>query len=268
MLENSFQNSSKKFFSIEKNKSKKILSSKRIRECCLSELNENNLEKCCKKKVSHFNDEEISMKSSQDFYSDTSSTSNSSEEEEENLPPPEPPFLPPKKPNDKREYCLVLDLDETLVHFFENEDEAYVKVRMGTETFIKTLSKYCEIVIFTASTRFYADIVINGMDCKDNVDYRLYRQHTTIIDGVNVKDLSKLGRDLSKIIIIDNIEDNYQFQPENGLNISDFEGDENDNELQFLLNDLLHIVMKSGKNVCEELGNVRRNMEKRYTNIS
>ena len=200
--------------------------------------------------------------------SQENNSSNSSEEEEENLPPPEPPFLPPKKPNDKREYCLVLDLDETLVHFFENEDEAYVKVRMGTETFIKTLSKYCEIVIFTASTRFYADIVINGMDCKDSVDYRLYRQHTTIIDGVNVKDLSKLGRDLNKIIIIDNIEDNYQFQPENGLNISDFEGDENDNELQFLLNDLLHIVMKSGKNVCEELGNVRRNMEKRYTNIS
>ena len=200
--------------------------------------------------------------------SQENNNSTSSDEEEENLPPPEPPFLPPKKPEDKREYCLVLDLDETLVHFFENEDEAYVKVRMGTETFIKTLSKYCEIVIFTASTRFYADIVINGMDCKDSVDYRLYRQHTTIIDGVNVKDLSKLGRDLSKIIIIDNIEDNYQFQPENGLNISDFEGDENDNELQFLLNDLLHIVMKSGKNVCEELGIVRRNMQKRYTNIS
>ena len=81
MLENSFQNSTKKFFSIEKNKSKKILSSKRIRDCCLSELDEKNLEKCCKKKVSHFNDEEISMKSSQDFFSDTSSTSNSSEEE-------------------------------------------------------------------------------------------------------------------------------------------------------------------------------------------
>ena len=54
----------------------------------------------------------------------------------------------------------------------------------------------------------------------------MYREHTTLINGINVKDLSRLGRDMNKIIIIDNIEENYQFQPNNGLNISDFEGDE------------------------------------------
>ena len=139
---------------------------------------------------------------------------------------------------------------------------------MGAENFIRTLSKYCEIAIFTASTKYYADIVIDGLDCKDLIDYRLYRQHTTVIDGVNIKDLSKLGRDLKKIIIIDNIEENYQFQKNNGLNISDFEGDENDNELDFLLKDLLALVQQPGKNVCEELPAIRRNMQKRYTNIS
>ena len=44
------------------------------------------------------------------------------------------------------------------------------------------------------------------------------------------------------MIIIDNIEDNYQLQPRNGLNISDFEGDENDSELNYLLEDLLCVV--------------------------
>jgi len=197
-----------------------------------------------------------------------SSSSLTDDEESENLPQPDPPFLGPKKPDDKREYCLVLDLDETLVHYFEDENEAYVKVRMGTENFIRTLSKYCEIAIFTASTKYYADIVIDGLDCKELIDYRLYRQHTTVIDGVNIKDLSKLGRDLNKIIIIDNIEENYQFQKNNGLNISDFEGDENDNELDYLLKDLLTLVQLPGKNVCEELPSIRRNMQKRYTNIS
>ena len=197
-----------------------------------------------------------------------SSSSLTDDEESENLPQPDPPFLGPKKPDDKREYCLVLDLDETLVHYFEDENEAYVKVRMGTENFIRTLSKYCEIAIFTASTKYYADIVIDGLDCKELIDYRLYRQHTTVIDGVNIKDLSKLGRDLNKIIIIDNIEENYQFQKNNGLNISDFEGDENDNELDYLLKDLLTLVQQPGKNVCEELPSIRRNMQKRYTNIS
>ena len=203
---------------------------------------------------------------------DSSSFDNKSnltdDDESENLPQPDPPFFGPKKPGDKREYCLVLDLDETLVHYFEDENEAYVKVRMGTENFIRELSEYCEIAIFTASTKYYADIVIDGLDCKDLIDYRLYRHHTTIINGVNVKDLSKLGRELSKIIIIDNIEENYQFQPNNGLNICDFEGDENDNELDFLLKDLLELVKQPGKNVCEELPIIRRNMQKRYTNIS
>ena len=178
-----------------------------------------------------------------------------------------PPFLPQKKPEDKRDYTLVLDLDETLVHFFEDNFEAYVKVRMGAENFITVLSKYCEIVIFTASTKYYADIVIDGLDCKNLIDYKLYREHTYDYNGINVKDLSKLGRDLKKIIIIDNIEENYQFQKNNGLNICDFEGDENDNELNYLLEDLLKLVCTPGKNVIYELPKIRKNMQKRYNKI-
>ena len=175
-----------------------------------------------------------------------------------------PPFLPPKSKEDKRDYCLVLDLDETLVHFFEDNSEAYVKVRMGAENFITVLSQFCEIVIFTASTKYYADIVIDGLDCKNLIDYKLYREHTYDYNGINVKDLSKLGRDLKKIIIIDNIEENYIFQSNNGLNILDFEGDENDNELQYLLEDLLELVSTPGKNVIYELPKIRKKMLKRY----
>ena len=177
------------------------------------------------------------------------------------------PFLPPKREDDNREYTLVLDLDETLVHFFEDNNEAYVKVRMGAECFISILSQFCEIVIFTASTKFYADTVIDGLDCKDLIDHKLYREHTYDYNGINVKDLSKLGRDLNKVIIIDNIEENYIFQPKNGLNIIDFEGDENDNELHFILEDLLKIVTVPGKNVIYELPEIRKNMQKRYCNI-
>ena len=72
---------------------------------------------------------------------------------------------------------------------------------------------------------------------------------------------------MNKIIIIDNIENNYQLQPNNGLNIINFEGEENDFELEYLLNDLLPIVEKPGKDIFEELESVRKNMQKRYTNI-
>ena len=139
---------------------------------------------------------------------------------------------------------------------------------MGAEKFIKILSEYCEIVIFTASTQDYANIVIDGLDCSENISYRLYRQHTNVINGYNVKDLSKLGRDISKMIIVDNIEENYNLQPDNGLNIIDFEGDENDNELNFLLEDLLEIVKEKNVDVRKKLPDVRKKMQRRYANIN
>jgi Dullard-like phosphatase family protein len=185
----------------------------------------------------------------------------------ENEPKPQVPFLPAKKITDKRECTLVLDLDETLVHYFEEEggENAYVKVRVGCENFIKELSEYCEIVIFTAGVKFYADIVIQGLDSKDKIDYRLYRQHTDLVDGINIKDLSKLGRDLSKVVIIDNIKENFQRQPDNGLHILDFEGDENDIELNYLLEDLLQLFSKPGLDVRKYLNPIRNKMLQRYT---
>ena len=78
--------------------------------------------------------------------------------------------------------------------------------------------------------------------------------------------MSKLGRDLSKVIIIDNIEDNYKLQPKNGLNISDFEGDENDTELNYLLEDLLSLVKNKDLDGREYLAEIRKKMKMRYMN--
>lgn len=79
--------------------------------------------------------------------------------------------------------------------------------------------------------------------------------------------MSKLGRDLSKVIIIDNIEDNYKLQPKNGLNISDFEGDENDTELNYLLEDLISLVKNKDLDVREYLPEIRKKMKMRYMNF-
>jgi CTD small phosphatase-like protein 2 len=57
--------------------------------------------------------------------------------------------------------------------------------------------------------------------------------------NVFIKDLSKLGRDISRILIIDNVADNFDLQRDNGLNIKNFLGDENDNELIHLSEDLI-----------------------------
>lgn len=81
-------------------------------------------------------------------------------------------------------------------------------------------------------------MVLDRLDTNKSVSYRLYRQHTSKMGNVFIKDLSKLGRDISRVIIIDNVADNFDLQRENGLHIKNFLGDENDNELGFLLDDL------------------------------
>jgi CTD small phosphatase-like protein 2 len=66
----------------------------------------------------------------------------------------------------------------------------------------------------------------------------LYRRHTIPTKNSYIKDLSKLGRDLNRTLIVDNVKENFCLQPENGLHISNFLGDEKDNELRKLSKDL------------------------------
>ena len=65
------------------------------------------------------------------------------------LPPVKEPFLPPKDPADP-ELTLVVDLDETLIHFVEMGAESYFLERPGAHEFLELMYPYYEIVIFTA----------------------------------------------------------------------------------------------------------------------
>lgn len=55
------------------------------------------------------------------------------------------------------------------------------------------------------------------MENSNFISHRLYRQHALPFNGYYVKDLSRIGRDLSKTLIVDNIAENYQIQPNNGI---------------------------------------------------
>ena len=174
---------------------------------------------------------------------------------------PKEPFLKPKNP--KYKYTLVLDLDETLVHYISDNESAYIQIRPGAEEFLKELSEFYEIIIFTAALQNYADLVIDGIDPEGVVSERLYRQHTINIGNINVKDLNKLGRNIKHIIIIDNCRENYSLQPKNGLNIIDFEGNEYDDELEYLKEDLLKLVKLNPDDVRYYLDDIQKNMDQR-----
>ena len=176
-----------------------------------------------------------------------------------------PPFLGKKNP--KFKYTLVLDLDETIVHYIKYKNSEYIQVRPYLDDFIKELSQFYEIIIFTASYKNYADLAINGIDPEKKIRYRLYRQHTTKIGNTFIKDLAKLGRDLKKVIIIDNCSDNYSLQPKNGINVIDFLGNEDDDILFHLKKDLFNLYKKNPDDVRPYLKQIQINMNKRANEL-
>ena len=101
------------------------------------------------------------------------------------------PYLPPIDTS-KYKYTLVLDLDETLVHYIEEKDRHYVQVRPFAEYFISEMGKFFEIVIFTSAEEEYANIVLEEIDKNKVIAYKLFRRHVEYIDGYCLKDLNKI----------------------------------------------------------------------------
>ena len=130
--------------------------------------------------------------------------------------------------------------------------------------FLNEMAKYFELIIFTAAAEDYADIVLNELDKNKVINYKLYRKHTEQINGVFIKDLSKLVRDLSKTLIVDNNKDNFNLQPENGLHICSFIGDQNDDELYSLSGDLMKIIEANKKDIIPIVKEISIIMKKRY----
>ncbi|CAD8084697.1 unnamed protein product [Paramecium sonneborni] len=157
-------------------------------------------------------------------------------------------------------YTLVIDLDETLVHYQELVDDGQFLVRPYAEQFLIEMSKYYEIVIFTAALQDYADFILDLIDKSNVISHRLYRQHTTLIDGTHVKDLTFVGRDLNTTIIIDNMAENFQHQPENGICIQSWYGEEDDRALYQLAPILSQIVIKKCKDIRNALRCLRNQM--------
>ena len=182
------------------------------------------------------------------------------------------PFLPPID-NTKFTYTLVLDLDETLVHYIEEKDRHYVQVRPYAEYFISEMGKYFELVIFTSAEEEYANIVLDEIDKNKVISHKLYRRHVEFNDGFCLKDLNKLGRDIKKVCIIDNDKNNFKLHEDNGIEIKEFLGEQDDNELD-LLGDLLMSIIESNaddirpvikdirskmKNITDEKNNINNN---------
>ena len=150
-------------------------------------------------------------------------------------------FLSPKKK-------LILDLDETLVHSgfnpFTRKSDISLQINIDgkihtinilkrpfVDEFLKEISNYYEIYVFTASMEEYASPVIDIIDKNNIVKGKFFRQDCIYNNDLYIKDLFKVTNDLKDVIIIDNNPSSYATNEDNGIPIKTWYDDLNDNEL-------------------------------------
>jgi Dullard-like phosphatase family protein len=166
------------------------------------------------------------------------------------------PFLP--YPQNNKKFTLVLDLDETLVSFkiCPEKNKGLLRLRPGLIEFLEEMKKNYELIIFTSATSEYADPLLSAIEKnKKYFDYKLYRQHTIIYNNEIVKDISKIGRPLDKVIIVDNLVQNFRLQKENGIMIKAFWGEDNYDTALIELKDILN-------KIANEFTDVRMGLQK------
>ena len=178
------------------------------------------------------------------------------------------PYLDKLSPDlEKSTYTLVLDLDETLAHFFYTPSGGTFLIRPYCFQFLEEMSKIFEIVIFTAALKDYADSILDVLDPnKKLINYRLYRQHTSVVGITYCKDLSKIGRDLGKTIIVDNLADNFKLQPNNGIHILTWLDDMKDTQLYDLGKILKDLVSRQPADVRPIIKKFKEDSNKKLRN--
>lgn len=175
-------------------------------------------------------------------------------------------LLNPRPPQLANKKCLILDLDETLVHSsfkylrqadfvipvdIENQlHNVYVIKRPGVDEFMKRVGELYEVVIFTASVSRYGDPLLDALDIHESIHHRLFRDSCYTYQGNYIKNLSQIGRPLSEIIILDNSPASYIFHPQHAIPISSWFSDAHDNELL----DIIPFLEDLAKEDVEDVG--------------
>ncbi|PFH62162.1 hypothetical protein XA68_14831 [Ophiocordyceps unilateralis] len=145
-------------------------------------------------------------------------------------------LLPDPDPSFERPYTLCLSLDDLLIHSEWSREHGWrIAKRPGMDYFVRYLSQYYELVLFTSVPFSYAEPLVRKLDPFRFIMWPLYREATKFEDGEIVKDLSFLNRDLSKVIIIDTNATHVRKQPENAIVLEPWKGDVKDKELVGLI---------------------------------
>jgi CTD small phosphatase-like protein 2 len=91
--------------------------------------------------------------------------------------------------------------------------QAGINIRPFAQQLLAQLALHCEIIVFTASHSCYANVVLDHLDPKkDLIQHRLFRESCIQTEeGIYVKDLRVINRELKDIVIVDNAAYSFAF---------------------------------------------------------
>ena len=153
--------------------------------------------------------------------------------------------IPYIKENSSKKYSLVLSLNKTIA--FCNKGK--VILRPGLLSFLTMIKPYYELISFSSEPDDITNMIIKEIESKEKIfDYNFGREHCILYDNILVKDISLIGRDIKKIIILDDNAKSFQLNEENGIKISKFEGNNKTDNALFELKKILILIYKYNYN--------------------
>eukprot|EP01062_Namystynia_karyoxenos_P059812 TRINITY_DN51225_c0_g1_i1.p1 TRINITY_DN51225_c0_g1~~TRINITY_DN51225_c0_g1_i1.p1 ORF type:complete len:355 (+),score=63.06 TRINITY_DN51225_c0_g1_i1:91-1155(+) len=155
-------------------------------------------------------------------------------------------LIPAVDPGDRDRYCIVFDLDETLCYARAGPTRA----RPGVQGIVAAVQP-AEVVVWTAGERTYAEGALRQLGFSSIVRHLVPRDSRWYRDGCT-KDLRRLGRDLSRTLIIENTAQCIESNPENAILVPDYTGSHTDNVMS-ALSQVLRDLLQSGKTVQDFL---------------
>ena len=146
---------------------------------------------------------------------------------------------------------LFLGLEEILLNLElkgDSKSKGNLQLRPGLNSFLKEISNYYEIIIFSLSEKAISDYLMNSIEKRNKfIDLRLYRENLKIDNNEFVIDLNEFCRPIDKVIIVSNIPQIGHLHKKNFINIKSYwEEDLKDNILNYLMNILKNIAQEEG----------------------
>ena len=134
-----------------------------------------------------------------------------------------PPFL---KNKSQKKYTLILDLEDTLINIsITNDRKIIIQPRPGLISFLTGVKPFYEIIAFSKLSKNYSESIIRLIEGdKKLFDYNLYRNHCTLVGKNFVKDISRIGRDIKRVIMVDDLAENLKDHIDNGILILPYDG--------------------------------------------